>query len=192
MAMASQALIRAFLALPMASSFQAELFPLVERLKKEQPGIRWVRTSEVHLTLHFFGPIASEEIPRISKIVTPLADKTGPMDVFLKGLGAFPNLRSPRVIWVGVEGELSALKSLQDSIERNLCKAGFSTEERGFKPHLTLGRVKDKVSKGPLELGGKDFTTAPRKIKEAVLFQSQLTPEGSHYEAIATYPFTSS
>lgn len=179
--------LRAFLALPLASSFQVEVTPLVERLKRECPWIRWVSPSEIHVTLHFFGSIGREAVSKISSSVTPVTDRTKPFNLFLQNLGAFPSWNRARVIWVGLGGEVEALRALQHSLEGCFRKSGFPCEERSFKAHLTLGRIRE-----PRALPGwQDFAFGPtpaRAAREIVLFQSQLSPEGTHYEALAAYP----
>jgi len=190
MAMGSDVKIRAFLALPLARAFQSEIHPLIEKLKGEYPAIRWVEPSQIHLTLHFFGSLPPEDVTKISKSIEPIVQKTKPLSVFLKGIGGFPNLHQPRVIWVGVEGEINALKTLQASLEEGLRKTGFPSEERLFKAHLTLGRVKkEKRVTGfqPIDFG----PTEPKRVNEITLFQSHLTPQGAHYEAIETFPLSS-
>lgn len=181
--------IRAFLALPLAPFFQSELTPLIEQLKREYPKVRWVNPSQVHITLHFFGSVRQEQVSEISRCVKLETVKTKPFEILLKGVGAFPNLERSRVIWVGVEGETAALVALRRSVEKNLEEAGFEIETREFKPHLTIGRVKEKSR--PLERHSLVFgPTQGKQMNAVVLFQSHLTPQGPLYEAIETYSFS--
>lgn len=179
--------IRAFLALPLAPLFQKEITPLAEELKKKYPQVRWVRPAEIHATLHFFGSISSEEVQKISACVSPITRNTPPCSLFLEGIGGFPNARRPRVIWLGIGGEVERLHTMQGSIEKLLSQAGYPFEERSFKAHLTLGRLKE-----PKPLPGFEALKFPRtetkSVSEIVLFQSHLSPEGAHYEAVETYP----
>lgn len=189
MEMASGSKIRAFLALPLAPSFETEVSPLLEKLKGEYPQIRWVRASQIHVTLHFFGSVTTEAVETISKTVFPVTRETQPLSVSLSELGGFPHLTRPRVIWLGLAGEIEKLKVLRTSLERDLKKEGFEGEERPFKPHLTLGRIKE--GKGLRDFRPLPFhPTETRMIREIVLFQSHLTPGGAVYEAIATYPLS--
>ncbi len=180
---------RAFLALPLAPFFQSDVTPFLERLKKDYPKIRWVSSSEIHATLHFFGTVNAKEISKISDLVAPITSRWKPFEIYLKEIGVFPNPGRPRVIWVGIQGDTSSLIDLQQRIEEGLRSNGFPCEEREFKPHLTLGRVKE----GLFSIEKIEFkATSVRKMRELTLFQSQLTPQGSHYEIIETYPFASS
>lgn len=181
--------LRAFLALPLSRLFSHELSPFMDELRRDYPDIRWVLPTEVHLTLHFFGSVAPEEIEKISKAVGPLTKNASPIELYLERIGGFPNLGRPRVIWVGFGGDVADLKTFHHALEQNLCAAGFESEKHEFKPHLTLGRVRE--GRRPPDLSSITFTvTSRKKIGEIVLFQSHLTPQGAHYEALAAYPFS--
>jgi len=187
--MAEEVKIRAFLGLPLAKAFEPDLRELLRGLKGKYPLVRWIDPASAHVTLHFFGSITSEQAKHISTLVKPMTTKSRPLKVFLQGVGGFPNLQHPRVIWVGMGGETQVLKSLQDGLEREFAKAGFECEKREFKPHLTLGRVKDIRGFGgitPVEFG----PTTTKEVNEVILFQSRLSPQGSIYEAIETYPLS--
>lgn len=188
--MASEIKIRSFLALPLTSLFQSDVSPLLKKLKRDYPEIRWISSSEIHVTLHFFGMIAPEEVSKITGIVMPIVKQSKPFEIYLEGLGAFPNRDRPRVIWLGIRGDTSSFIALQHRIEERLRSEGFACEDREFKPHLTLGRIKDGRFAG---LSQVEFEpTSPKQVTQLALFQSHLTPQGAHYEAIATYPLSSS
>ena len=189
MGMAQEAKIRTFLALPLAPSFEAEVTPLIEKLRREYPEVKWVSPSQIHVTLHFFGSITVDTVRLISECAARAIRLGRPLSLFLSEIGGFPNIAHPRVIWLGMGGETEKLKSLQASLEQELKKEGFECEERSFKPHLTLGRIKE--ARG--FRGFKPFgfgPTATKKITEIVLFQSHLLPGGAAYETIATYPLS--
>ncbi len=182
--------LRTFLALPLAPAFQKEVEPLLEGLRRDYPGVRWVKGSEIHITLHFFGSVGQDEIGKITKIVNSVTGNIAPLQLSLGGIGAFPHPGKPRVVWLGAGGETEKLKGLRSALEREFRKAGFPCEEREFKPHLTLGRVKEGKKVTGLEK--IEFKPTPEKrLSELVLFQSHLSPEGAHYERIATFPLSS-
>ncbi|MBI4115836.1 MAG: RNA 2',3'-cyclic phosphodiesterase [Candidatus Omnitrophica bacterium] len=181
--------MRAFLALPLTQLFESEVATLIQNLKKKYPGPRWVKSSEIHITLHFFGDIAPEDVSKISKCVIPVTEEVRSFSIHLKGIGAFPNTHQPRVIWTGLEGEIKPLADMQAALEKNLKKVGFPMEKREFKPHLTLARVKTRGDFGGLE-GEKFGPTVSKRVSEIVLFQSRLTPEGAHYDVVETYPLS--
>lgn len=178
---------RVFLALPLFPEFEEELKPLLEGLRRQCPEVRWISPSQAHLTLHFFGSIEATQVAGIFKLVKPIVQEKKAIQIFLRDIGGFPNAHHPRVIWAGVEGEVEALCSLQRQVEDKLAQAGFPCEERSFKAHLTLGRVR-KEARG-FQFGAPRFGPTPRKtLDKIVLFQSHLTPTGAQYEAIETYP----
>lgn len=189
LAMATETL-RSFLALPFATYFSGDISDLMKSLKNVYPQIGWVSPFEIHTTLHFFGSINQDDIARISDIARRQVFNTRPIELFLEGLGAFPTTRKPRVIWVGIRGAVDKLKDLQLRLEADLRRASFPCEDRNYHPHLTLGRVREKGQAPPLE-SLKFGPTRSVLIRELVLFKSCSTPQGAHYEAIETYPFSS-
>jgi 2'-5' RNA ligase len=189
--MDSEVKFRLFLGLPLAAAFQREVEPLIEKLRQSYPQIRWVKAGEIHATLHFFGSVGEGEIPKISEVVRRASEKAAPLRLSLGGIGAFPNAARPRVVWLGMSGEVERLRKLQSEIERGLRGAGYPCEDREFKAHLTLGRVKEE--KRAVGLESVDFLgTAEREVAELVLFRSHLTPEGAHYERVETFPLSAS
>lgn len=181
--------IRAFLALPLAEAFESWVRPVTEKLKAQYPKVKWVLPNQIHVTLHFFGQVETNEIPTISNCVLPVTSASKPLHLFLKGLGAFPNLERPRVIWVGLEGDVERLEELHKNLEHRFQKAGFPCEGRMFKPHLTFGRIREGkrlVSFRTPELG----PTETKQISELILYKSTLTPAGPVYEKVQTYPLS--
>ena len=182
--------IRAFLALPLAEAFEVSVRPLLEKLKAQYPEIKWVQASQIHVTLHFFGAIGRRDVARISDCVLPVTQKTKPFHLLLHGMGGFPNLEQPRVIWGGMEGETEALTELHFALEKRLKAERFECEKRPFKPHLTLGRAREGKRVGPL----KNVVLGPtqlKRISEIILYQSILTPAGPRYEKLQTFPLSS-
>lgn len=181
--------IRAFLALPLALSFHSDISPLLENLSSKFPAVRWIKPSELHLTLHFFGSIPSSDVERISGAVKPCCEQAPPFGINLENLGGFPDLQRPRVIWLGVGGEADRLRCLCEEIETGLNRVGFFGEGPIFKPHVTVGRVRRGSKITGLEK--IQFSPTPsRRVDEIILFRSHLTPLGATYERIATYPLT--
>lgn len=178
--------IRAFLALPLGEAFEASVRSVVEKLKNQHPEIKWVQPSQIHVTLHFFGPIESRVIPKISDGVVPVTQKTKPLKLSLQGMGGFPSLERPRVIWGGIEGEVEALTHLWFSLEERFTKLGFECEKRTFKPHLTLGRVREG-KRGPLLKNIEFGPTEMKLVSEIALFKSILSSAGPKYEKIETF-----
>ena len=192
--------IRAFLALPLAEAFESSVRPVVQKLKAQYPEVKWVEPSQIHVTLHFFGGIESKDIARISEGVIPVTQKTKPLHLSLYGMGGFPNLERARVIWVGIEGPISptqgklakaeALTGLQASLEGQFKARGFECEGRLFKPHLTLGRIREgkRIFFKAIEFGPTEI----KQVSEIILFKSVLSSAGPKYEKIQTFPLSAS
>ena len=181
--------IRAFLALPLAEAFESWVQPVIEKLRTQYPEVKWVQPNQIHVTLHFFGQVETNEIPTISDCVLPVTSASKPLDLFLKGIGAFPNLERPRVIWAGIEGEVERLGELHKNLEDRFQKAGFPCEGRMFKPHLTLGRMREGKRLASFRI--PEFGPTERKqISELILYKSTLTPAGPVYEKVQTYPLS--
>lgn len=183
--------IRAFLAIPLAELFHSELEPFINGLKQRYPTIRWLPPRAVHLTLHFLGSVSMQQIEKLSYALQPCLEKVSSFEIFLEGMGAFPNFRNSRIFWVGCGGKVVNLKQVQALIEKILQGLDFPHEEHPFLPHATIGRL--KAGKPPNGIEKIHFAkTSPRMIKEIVLFQSHLTPQGSEYEPLRRYAFKTS
>ena len=165
---------------------------LLRPLDREIPGVRWVKPSQVHLTLHFFGPIHAREIELIDASSKKVASLFPPLELSIGTVGAFPNLERPDIIWLGVGEKTGSLLSLQKAIYGEAQTLGFRTDTRPFHPHATIGRVKRKsVDLKPLLAKNSLECKGPEKIADHfVLFQSLCLPEGARYEVLKTYPLT--
>ena len=105
-------------------------------------------------------------------------------------MGSFPHLRRPRVIWIGLEPDDDHLAALYSSLEESLQEIGFPREKRGFRPHLTLGRVRSGRGKGSLVEAiesNAEVDLGYLRIDEVTLFESDLTPQGAIYTALGRY-----
>ena len=187
--------IRAFIAIDLHSDVQQKLGDVIRRLKPLTGDIvRWVPEHNIHVTLKFLGDTSPANLEILKKIITSEAARYAPMELTLTALGAFPNLRRPRVIWVGVEAP-AALYSLQRSIDTETQRLGYAAEERPFSPHLTLGRVThnalpDEIRTiGDMLAASKVTMNALVQVKTAVLFRSDLQPGGAVYTPIHIAPF---
>lgn len=184
--------IRTFIAIELSEEVKAGLVKLQGELKRKGEGVRWVRPGGIHLTLKFLGDIPADRIKGIAQAVRQACVGLSPFQLIFAGLGCFPNLRRPRVIWVGVEGETETLARLQRAIEGNLKALGFPPEKRGFTPHLTLGRVRRRVgSRERRSLGQLVEATAADELGEMMVeavnvMRSDLKPTGAVYTQLAS------
>ena len=180
--------IRAFIAVELPPAVREAVEGVVRELRSGiGDGVRWVRPEGIHLTLKFLGDIDADSVPAISDALGSCAASAAPFDLFLEGVGVFPNARRPRVVWIGLGGALEPLLALQQSVERELEELGFARERRPFTPHLTLGRVRDGVSASQVRGVSEAIaaTTVERRaelpVREISLMQSDLRPSGAVY-----------
>ena len=185
--------IRAFLALDPPEEVLGKVGRLQGRLQRMVHGdIRWVRTEAIHLTLKFFGDISENDVANITAVVERAAATETPFTLTVGGTGVFPDARRPRVLWLGMSGDVPRLLIFQQRLESELGRAGFPEEERPFRPHLTLARVKSSKGLTGLEKalekdGGYE---AGRFVASGLgLLRSELTPRGAVYSKLKWFPF---
>ena len=166
---------------------QAELKPAAR-----SGAVRWAAPEQIHLTLKFLGDIASGSLPELVAALHRACAGIGPFELCAEGLGAFPDLQRPRVLWAGIAGGLSSLHALQENVLRET-EAWGKPEERAFHAHLTLGRVKEC---GPRELRElvaiMESMSVPEfgcwQVTDLHLMRSELSPDGSRYTCLAAIP----
>jgi 2'-5' RNA ligase len=183
--------IRCFVALNLSPEVKAHLAELQAQLKQAKADVSWVKPENIHLTLKFLGEVEEERIPAIKCAIQEGLEGEGRLLLTLAGLGTFPHPRSPRVIWVGIEGEKERLSHLQERMEQAMEKVGFPREGRPFSPHLTLGRVRSARGLSDLldllgRQAGSGFGTIEAQSIE--LMQSQLHPAGAIYSILESFP----
>ena len=141
-------MVRAFIAAEISQEARDALESVADGLKAQGvSGVRWVRPQGVHLTLKFLGEIDEELVPGVLEAMERACRGTGPFTLGLGNVGAFPNTNSPRVIWVGLSGDVEPLSELQRRVDQSLHSAlSFPLEARPFTPHLTLGRLHDRTT----------------------------------------------
>jgi 2'-5' RNA ligase len=139
--------LRLFAALELPASVLAQLAAVADSLRAAVPkdSVRWVRPEGVHLTLKFYGEVKAQRMEALRAALTAAATVVDPLTFTLSGVGAFPNLTRPRVVWAGLTGDVAALKRLQSAVEAASVRLGFAPEDKGFNPHLTLGRVNNPL-----------------------------------------------
>ena len=174
-------MIRAFIAVNVDPKAVQEISEAIDQFRLRIPNIRWSSLTNLHLTLKFLGDI---EETKVAPIAQALRHHIAPFPRFTfnaKGLGVFPNIKRPSVLWVGLEG--SRLTELASMVERSLEPLGFAPEKRNFQPHLTVGRWRQS-DKPPAKFGeelerwrGHEFGKS--EVRNIILFQSVLRPEGA-------------
>ncbi len=185
--------VRSFVALEISDEVKEKLGRLLGELQRTNATIKWVEVENLHLTLKFLGEVPESQIEDIAETLKAVAQGTFPFSFTVQGVSGFPDLRKPRVLWVGVEAT-EALMRLQRMVEKAMENLGFEPEGRGYHPHITIGRVKAMVgiekvktilSENVNTVFGVVFAT------HLTLFRSDLSKEGPTYTPLAKLPFAS-
>lgn len=183
--------MRTFIAIPMPAAAKAALAEVSAQLGAELPpkAVRWVAPAQMHLTLVFLGNTAVSQLPALGEMMTAAAATVAPFDLHLGEVGCFPHCRRPRVVWVGMAGTqaaLTRLHQLQRALAQGVAELGWELEKRPFRPHLTLGRVKDSRLLSKIEWGSRvEKVEVPEMgvvpVTAVQLVESQLRPSGPIY-----------
>ncbi|WP_157912906.1 RNA 2',3'-cyclic phosphodiesterase [Candidatus Promineifilum breve] len=177
--------IRAFIAIDLPADVKIALGQIAATLGDGLPrgAVRWVRPEQMHLTLTFLAETPVAKVPAIQSAMDTIAAQQQPFALALAGIGCFPNRRRPRVVWVGLaaaagSGESAPLLALKAALDAALTPLGLPPEDKPFRAHLTLGRVKDE----PAAQAVAWATPVPRlevPVTAIHLIESQLRPDGS-------------
>ena len=188
-------MIRAFIALDLATEVLQRLEEVNRQLRQCLPGsaVRWVAVKNIHLTLKFLGEVSEANLPVLYEITRKEAEKQAPFEIRISGLGAFPSVNRPRVIWVGIQAPPD-LAAVQHAIDTETARVGYASEERDFSPHLTLGRIARNASpEETRQITGnlsvlKVGDLGASRIQAIHFYRSDLTPQGSIYTRLYSAP----
>jgi 2'-5' RNA ligase len=183
--------MRLFVALNLEPQERQRLTEAVAPLREGGLPVRWLEPEALHLTLKFVGEVTNERAAEVEDVAQRLAASVPPFTLRLGGIGAFPNLRRPRVVWMGVEAPPELLQ-LQSGLEAALGELGFPREERPYSPHLTLGRARPDAQPSELralpELAGLVDYSGIIDARTVDVMRSHLSPKGARYERLAALP----
>jgi len=182
--------LRAFVAIRLSASSEETIADFIEELRTLKAGIRWTRRAHLHLTLRFLGgDVPAAMVTALDAELTRIAAETRPFTLRARGCGVFPNLSRPRVVWIDLQGE--PLLQLADRVEQAARACGLPAEQRGYVPHLTIGRVRDLRRWGLIRtilIASADRLFGASTIASMILYRSVLGPESSTYQELARYP----
>jgi 2'-5' RNA ligase len=180
---------RTFVCIEIPTEIKKAINSLQIRLRPLAKGyVSWARQEGLHVTLKFLGDVAVTKIDEVGLIVEQAVAGLPPFEISVSGVGGFPNLKRPRVFWVGMQEAGGCLATLQSRIDDGLAGLGFAREERGFAPHLTLGRVKDIAGVGDVcrELEKTILEPMSFTANEVIVMRSDLRPDGPVYNPLRT------
>ena len=178
------AAIRTFIAIHLTEEVRPEVGRAVEILKPHTQGIRWVSPENLHLTLRFLGDVEAGRMPEVHQAVAVAAAEMTSFALHLGRFGAFPGLNSPRVLWIGLEGDVEILWELQRRIEEALVGRGFPEEGNPFSPHLTLGRTMRDRRASVQALPTVAEPGPGMVVQEVYIMKSDLQPGGPVYTSL--------
>ena len=192
--------IRSFIAIELSDEARIKIAQLQSHLKGVSPAntVRWTVPQNIHLTLHFLGDVAVDDLEEVARAVGAAAAGCPVFSLNLSNLGCFPNTRRPRIMWVGVLGETDTLTKLHQTLGEQLHqRIGFQPESRPYSPHLTIGRVKNGIPRRRLDQLGQMLEQeipavgqlAELPVTEIQLIQSDLKANGPVYTPLARGKF---
>jgi RNA 2',3'-cyclic 3'-phosphodiesterase len=176
--------IRTFIAVEIPDNITSAIRELQQGLKDYGVDIRWIRPENIHLTLKFLGDVRAADIDNIYEAISRTVDGIAAIPLKAKGIGVFPGIKRPRVLWVGLTGQLESLMKLQKMLDSNLKGIGFPQEKRSFKGHLTIGRINTIMPGkkfGDALMAFRNFESEAFIAHKIILFKSELKPQGAVY-----------
>lgn len=189
-------ILRTFIAIELDETLRLAIARVQGKFKRLAPpgSVKWVAPDGIHLTLKFLGDTPAGRVPEIEAALRAACAGFAPFEVGVEGRGCFPNFRRPRVVWVAVKDRGQTLARLQAAVERHVAPLGWPTEERGFSPHLTLGRV--AKSAGPAEMAAIGQLVEQSEVRQigaqqvtaVSLIRSDLRPTGAVYTSLIHVP----
>ncbi|GBD93722.1 2',5' RNA ligase family [bacterium BMS3Abin05] len=184
-------MIRSFIAIEIPKVIRDKIADLQYELRRIPAQVSWVKPKNIHVTLKFLGEIQESLVPRIEEMLQEISAKTVPFEIMIEETGFFPNARRPRVLWVGVHEEDRHLSRFFAEIERGLLPLGFANEKRGFKPHLTIGRVRHPggIEEIISKMQEGSFQAQSFLAQEVVFVKSTLKPTGAEHEPLGKFRF---
>jgi RNA 2',3'-cyclic 3'-phosphodiesterase len=182
--------MRLFVAIDFPDTVRTALRELMDKLRHETHGARWVRPEGMHVTLKFLGETGEKKVPGIRAALAQIHSADA-VEMHFRGLGFFPNERRPRVLWCGIAASPN-LAELAAGVETALEPLGFARESRAFVPHLTLARFPSpgghqKLVRAAEELKEYDFGST--RESQMYLYQSVLHPGGAEYTRLESFSF---
>lgn len=175
--------VRAFIAIALPPEICLALSDCISHFKQQHGDIKWVRTEGLHITLKFLGDIQPDQVEEIASVLSRISSAFSAFELSIEGAGAFPNLQRPRIVWAGIREGSNELVRLAEEIDRGMHDLGFQCEERPFKPHITLGRVRSpqRLRETMEAVKNQTGVFGTFRAESIILMQSDLKPTGAEY-----------
>ncbi len=183
--------IRCFAAIEIPEKIQALLVDVQKAFRPKIERASWTKHGNFHLTLKFFGEVENRNVDELGAALQRIAISQNPFSIEIGGIGAFPNLERPRVLWVGLKQGSAPTKKLANAINLELAESGYPKDTR-FHPHFTLARFKNRVNLKPLINLFTKFEVLNRTsliVEKITLVKSELHPSGAVYTPLKICEF---
>ena len=186
----TEKLLRTFLAIPVPRDVSSKKNMLYSTLENVDGDINWVKNAQLHLTMKFLGHTPESAINDVIDHIEKITPNMNPFDLKIEETGCFPVPTRPRILWLGLKGNLVLLKSMVESIENVLEPLGFPKESRDILPHITLARIKypqkHTPNVDPFLKSSYDPIDFP--VDRMQFFSSELLPSGAVHTILKTFP----
>ena len=179
--------IRSFIAVLISDDLKRRIAVVQEDFKKAAPDVKWVEEENFHITMKFLGDTRTDELDAIREAIEAAIGDLPPFAAEISGAGAFPNPRRPRTVWVGITSGVDQLAEIAKRIESALETIGFPKEDRPFKAHITIGRVKDDRGVGKLAGALQEAESVQLgtvNVASVAIMKSELRREGPIYSVL--------
>jgi len=182
---------RTFIGLALPQQLRLKLSRLAQNLGRVAPKARWLHQDDFHITLAFLGDVPHVDIRDVCTAVDKAAAGAGSIALSLQGIGAFPDLEKPRVIWAGVGGDLEGLVTLRKNVVEAVARVGYPPDDDRFHPHITLGRLKPGKGAPPVDLQAQEahlrtWTAGPWTVDAIITYGSHPVDDGPSYTTLGT------
>lgn len=183
---------RIFIAVDISDEARNVVATYIDELRREFPKLHvgWERPEKLHLTLKFLGDVEDAQQEFVHAAMKAIAGNFYKFRLETSSTGVFPNLHKPSILWLGISGNVEMMVQIAEEVEREFETLGFTTERRAFKPHLTIGRLREPWLSNNLacrHLANK-FEPVGFEVREIVIYESKLQPTGSFYLRLAAFP----
>lgn len=178
--------MRIFVGINFPKELKRKIYEVKEEISELSP-VKWVNEENLHITLKFIGEISERELSLVDECLREVLPSFKKFKIRIRGVGVFPNFKSPKVIWFGIEDRDGFLSRLAESIEEGLAKRGFRKEGKEFRPHLTIGRVKGSLKNSDILKRIENREIGEMEVDNVGIIKSVLTPGGPIYTSLKVY-----